>query len=417
MKITREEASPREVMLNIELESDDLEPFLDRSYRRVVNRVQIPGFRRGKAPRWRVENEVGREGLIRESLDFILQESLNKAMEEENLETFGQPDVELVEVNPLSFKAVVPLEPIVDLGDFRSLRLEAEPVEVTEERVDQVIEQTRYDTAPWEPVDRPVKFGDLLTLDVDGTIEGRKVADDRGVDFIPAQESSVPFPGFSIYLEGMNRDESKEFTLQVPEDYADNTIAGKECRFNVKVVEIKEKVLPEVDDEFAKGVGEGYESLEALRASILKDVTEQAERAAQRAFQETSLEEVIKGASIEVSDLTTNREIDDLLEEQLQTRQRFQMDMDTYLQNVGKSREELRDEVRPTAQERLTRSLVVRKLAQEEGIEETSPEEIDAEVEKLTSGAGESSEFLRRTFSSESARSSIGSAMLTRKSP
>ena len=391
-----------------------MEPYLDRAYKRVVNRMEIPGFRRGKAPRIIVETYMGREVLVRDSLDFILQESLGKAIQDEDLEPFGEPDVELLEINPLSFKAVVSLEPIVDLGEFRSLRLEPEPTEVTEEQVNRVLEQMRYDSAPWEPVDRPVKFGDLVTLDVDGVIDGETVADDRGVDFIPGQENPNPFPGFSIHLEGLTKDESKEFTLSVPDDYADRPIAGKECRFNVRVLEIKEKALMELDDEFAKGVGDGYESLEALQANITENLTAEMERAAQRAFQEKTLEEVIKGASIEVSELTTNREIDHLLEEQAQALRARQLDMDTYLQNVGKSQEELREEIRGPAQERLTRFLVIRHLGQEEGIE-VSSEEVDAEVENLTSGSSESAESLRQALSSEGAKSSISNAMLTRK--
>ena len=327
---------------------------------------------------------------------------------------FWEPDVEMVEIDPFSFKAVVPLEPVVELGDFRSIRLEPEPVEVTEEQVDKFIERMRYDAAPWEPVERPVKFDDLVALDVDGYIEGNQVADDKGVDFIPTKDSPMPFPGFSVYLEGMQADESKEFTLKVPEENPDNTIAGKDCRFNVKVLGIKEKVLPELDDEFAKGVGDGYESLEALRTSILDTLTQRTEWVARRSFEEKSLEEVIKGVSIEVPEVTTNREIDRLLEEQAHAVQGHDMDMDTYLQSVGKSLEELRDEVRPTAQERLTQFLVVRKLAREEGIE-VSPEEVEAELQELSSTSNESGEALRDPLTSERARSSIGNSMLTRK--
>ena len=414
MKITREDASLREVVLNIELESSDLEPFLDRSYRRVVNRVQIPGFRRGYAPRWLVENELGREALVRESLDSILQDSLDQAIKQEELNTFGQPDVELIEVDPFSFKAVVPLEPIVDLGDFRSLRLQPEPVEVTEEQVDKVIERLRFDAGPWEPVDRPVKFGDLVNLDVGAFIEGKQVGDDRGVDFIPNKDGTEPLPGFSVYLEGTGKDESKEFTLNVPEDHSDKTMAGKECRFSVKVLEIKEKSLPELDDEFAKGVGDGYESLEALHASVLEDLTTRIERSAQIAFQERSMEEVVKGASVELSDLTINREIDHLLEEQARAAQGRQTDVEAYLQDAGKSQEEVRDELRPRALERLTRFLVLRELAQQEGIE-VSSEEIDSEVESLTSHSPEQRETLRQAFSSEGARSSISNAISARK--
>ena len=414
MKITREETAPREVSLNIELEPSDLEPYLDRAYKRLVNRIQIPGFRPGKAPRFIVENHVGREALVRESLDLMAQESLDKAITEENLEIFGEPDVEVEGIDPPSFKAVVPLEPIVDLGPFRNLRLEPEPVEVTEEQVGGVIDQLRYDTTPWEPVNRPINFGDLVTLNVQGFIEGRRVTNDKGVDFIPNQDNSIPFPGFSVYLEGMEKAESKEFTLQIPEDYQDSTVAGKDCRFNVEVMEIKGKVLPELDDEFAKGVGDGYDSLEGLRASIRENLTNQVEKANQRAFQERVLEGLVQEASIEVSQLTTNREVDHMLEEQAQAIKGRRMDMDAYLRSVGKSREDLRDEIRPSAEGRLNRVLVLRKLAKEEGIE-VSPEEIDAEVENLASASGESRESVMQALSSENARSSMGNSILTKK--
>ena len=414
MKITREETAPREVVLNIEFDSDDIEPYLDRSYKRVVNRLQVPGFRPGKAPRYLVENYVGREALVRESLDFIMQESLDRALKEEDLEAFGEPDVEVVEIDPLSFKAVVPLEPIVELGDLSGLHLEPEPVEVTQEQVDGVLEQTRYNSAPWEPVDRPVRFRDLVNLDVDAFIEGKRVANDKGIEFIPDKDNPSPLPGFSVHIEGLKKDDSKEFTLQVPDDYADNKIVGKECRFNIKVLEIKEKALPELDDEFAKGVGDGYESLEGLRESILEDLRKQAERASQRAFQEDTLTQVINGASVEVPGLITDREIDHMLEEQLQAIRRRRVDMDTYLKDVGKSQEELRESLRPAAQERLTRALVVRKLAKDEGLE-ASDEEIDTEIEDLVSHSGESGDGLRKMFSSENARSSIGNAILQRK--
>ncbi len=414
MKITREDSSQLQVSLNIELESDDIEPYLERSYKRVVNKVQIPGFRPGKAPRYIVQTFMGKEAMVRESLDLILQESLDKAIKEENLETMGEPDVELVEIEPLSFKAVVPLEPAVDLGSFRSLRLTPDPVEVTDEELDASIEGMRYDSAPWEPVERPVKFGDLLTLDVDGTIEGNSVVDVQGAEFLPAQDNEIPFPGFSIHLEGIGHGESKEFTLAVPEDYRDASIAGKEARFKVKVSEIKEKQLPELNDEFAKGVGDGHESVDALRASVLEQMTQQAESTTRRAFQEKVLLQVIEGASIEFSELTATREIDHLMEDRTRALEGSRIDMDTYLKSVGKTQEELREELRPVAQERLTRAIVLRTLAKDEDIDVTS-EEIDAEVDSMVSGSANNSDELRRLFSSEDARSSIGNTLLTRK--
>ena len=203
MKVTRESTGPTEVTLNIEMDSEDEEPFIGRSYRRVANRVQIPGFRRGKAPRSIVEGHVGRTSLLHDAAEFMIPETLDRVLKEENLQAFIEPDIELLELEPFSFKAVVTLDPVVDLGDYRSILLEREPVEVTDAQVDEVIERLRHESAPWEPVSRPGQFGDLLSLDVKGTIDGEQIVNDQGVDFIPREDNSLPFPGFSVYLEGI----------------------------------------------------------------------------------------------------------------------------------------------------------------------------------------------------------------------
>lgn len=414
MKVTKGTPGPAEVVLNIEMDSEDEEPFVSRSYRRVVNQIQIPGFRRGKAPRPIVENYAGRSALIHEALDFMIPETLDRVLKDENLQAFAQPQVELLGTEPVSFKAVVPLEPLVDLGDFRSLRLERETVTVTEEQVDDVVKQLRYQSAPWEPVSRPAQFGDLLSLNVRGTIDGEQVIDDRGVDFIPEKDNPRPFPGFSIYVEGMTEGQEKEFTLTVPEDYGRITYAGKECQFLVEVLSIKEKKLPALDDEFAKGVGDGFESLGALRDYLRRRLSEEAESSSLRQLQEKSLEQLLKTASVQASGLVFQRELDLMQDEQARFLSSQRMNMDTYLRVIGKTEEELREELRPQAEERLTRYLVLRKLAQEEGIE-VSSEEVEAEIETLVSAAGDSEAEMRRRLSSENAQDSIRSSILTRK--
>ena len=414
MKVTKDESAVRQVTLTVALDSEDLEPFLDRAFRRNRNRVSIPGFRPGKAPRHIVEAFLGREALVRDSLDYIVQESLDQAINDEGLDIFGQPDVEVVDVDPVSFKATVPLEPLVELGDLQQLDVAREPVEITDEQVDKVLESLQYNAAPWEPAERPVQFGDLVTLDVDGTIGGQQVANDRGVDFLPAQDNPYPFPGFSIYLEGLTEGQSKQFTLKVPEDYQDDSIAGEDCTFDIKVLQVKTKNLPDLDDEFAKGIEEGYESLEALKTSVREDLTEQATRYAEREFQEKTLEKVVSEASIEISDTTTEREIDNILEEQARSQQGRDASVEDYLANLGKSREESRQELRTSAQERLSRYLVIRKLAQDENLE-VEPEEVDAEIDRMVVSAGAGSEAILRAFSSEDARSSIRTVLLTRK--
>ena len=414
VKVTKETVAPTEVILNIEMDTEDEEPFVSRSYRRVVSRMQIPGFRPGKAPRSIVQNFVGRPALVQEALDFMIPETLDRVLKEQDLQAFAQPEVELLEIEPVSFKAVVPLEPLVDLGEFRNLRLELEPEMVTEEQVEDVIEQLRRRSAPWEPVERPAGFGDLVNLDIKGIIDGEQVIDDHGVDFIPEQDNRLPFPGFSIYLEGMTEGQDKEFTLTVPEDYPQASYASKECRFQVTVRSIKEKKLPGLDDEFAKGVGDGYESLGALRDFVQQRLTGEAKTSALRELEEKSLEELLKTASVQASGLVFQRELESMQNERARFFSSQRVDMDAYLRAVGKTEEEVQDELRPRARERITRYLVLRKLAQEEGIE-VSPEEIKAEIESLVATSRESEAVTRRSLSTESAQDSIRASILNRK--
>ena len=414
MKVTRESASPTEVTLKIEMDPADEEPFLGRSYRRVVGRLRIPGFRPGKAPRAIVESYMGRTGLLQEALEFMVPETLDRVIKDESLKAYSQPQVDMVEMEPVSFRAVVPLDPVVDLGDFRSIRLKKDRVEVTEAQVNEVIERFQYEAAPWEPVARPVQFGDLISLDAVGTIAGDSVLNDDAVDYIPRQDDPRPLPGFSIHLEGMTEGQEKEFSLAVPQDYPRGEYAGKDCQFRVKVRSIKEKKLPALDDEFAKGVGEGFPTLEALRAHVRERLTQEGDTMAARRFEEQSLQEVLKKATVQASPLLFQRELEVMREERQRSLRNQRVDMDTYLSIIGKTEEEYAEQLRPQAEERLRRHLVLQKLAEEEGIQ-VSPEEIQAEVDSLVASSGEQEQAMRRALASASAQDSIRSSVQVRK--
>ena len=326
-----------------------------------------------------------------------------------------EPQLEVLEMAPVSFKAVVALEPIVDLGEFHSIRLEREEVEVTDEQVEHVLEDLRFESAPWEPVDRPVAFGDLVTMNVKGNIGGEQTIDDQGIDFIPQQDNQLPLPGFSIYLEGMKEEQSKEFTLSVPGDYPQQEYAGKECRFNVDVLSIKAKILPELDDEFAKGVREGFESLDALSDHIRQRLSDEAEATETRRLEQSSLEEVKKLAKIEASELVYQRELDLMYEERQRALRNQRMDMELYLSYVGQTEEELREQMKPQAEDRLNTMLLLRKLADVENIE-ISDEDVDAEVSSLISSAGgESEASMKQALNTENAKESIRSSLTNRK--
>ena len=397
------------------MDAEDEEPFLNRSFRRVANRVRIPGFRPGKAPRSVIESHLGREALVHEALEFMIPESLDQVLKDEDIQAFMEPQLEVLDMAPVSYKAVIPLEPVVELGEFKAIRLEREPVEVTDDQVDHVLEDLRFEAAPWEPVERPLVFGDLVTMNVKGTIEGEEVIDDDGIDFIPQMDNNLPFPGFSVYLEGMSEGQSKEFTLDVPDDYPQENYAGKECRFNVEVLALKEKNLADLDDEFAKGVREGFESLEALTDHVRQRLNDEGEAAETRRLEQSSLDELKKLAKIEASELVYRRELDMMYEERERSLRNQRMDMDLYLSYVGQTEEELREQMKPQAQERLNTMLILRKVADIENIT-IEEDDVEAEIDNLISSAGgESEAAMKQALNTENAKESIRSSLMNRK--
>ena len=414
MKVTKEDLPEREAVLNIELEPEDLEPHLQRAYQRVVQRTTIPGFRKGKAPRVVVERFVGQDALRQEALDSLLPEAVSRAVEEQELEAGGRPTVEVVQDDPPVLKATVPLVPLVELDDYRAIRVEEEPVEVTDEQVQEVLDQLLRDEAPWEPADRPVALGDQLILDVRGVVGDREILSQSGVDYVVAEGNPNPIPGFSEALVGVGAGQEEEFTLTIPEDYENTDLAGSECTFHVVVQEIKEKRIPDLDDEFAKGVGEGYDSVEALREKVRSDLQLQVEQVARRSYEDKVVQELLERTTVSLSPLLVEHEIDHLLMDEEEALRRQQVGMEQYLQNVGKTSEEHREEIQPVALSRLTRSYALRKVAELEGLE-VSPEDIEQELDTMAESAGTQASSVRRTFDTPEGRQSLSGVILSRR--
>ena len=276
MKITQDDVVERQTVLHIELEEDDVDPYLNRAYQRVVQKVNIPGFRKGKAPRRIIEQYFGRESMLNEILDTMLPELTTQAITDQNLDAVGLPSIELEELDPFQFSATVPLRPEVDLGEYSSIRIDRSPAVVEDDAVDNRIEQIRLSVATWEPTERPVEIGDMVTAQIKGTIEENTIFDEADAVYLVNEEIGRPFPGFSEKLVGLETDKSSQFNLLIPEDFADSNLAGKDAHFEVRIKDIKTRILPEVDDEFAKGIGEGYESLEELKNEIQKGIQTEA---------------------------------------------------------------------------------------------------------------------------------------------
>ncbi|SVB39927.1 uncharacterized protein METZ01_LOCUS192781, partial [marine metagenome] len=313
---------------------------------------------------------------------------------------------------PLSFKAIVPLEPELILPDYGSIRINVERKKVGDREVEEVLDRYRSDSAPWVPVERSVKFGDLVTLDVEGRVELKTILKQERIDYIPSMENQSPLPGFSVQLEGLERGITKTFSVKVPDEYTDETIKGKDCHFTVTVNEIKEKLLPILDDEFAKGIGEGFETLDDLRADILDRLNKNMDLQTQEEFNEQALQEVVDKSVVVVPDLIIKREVDNMVDDQQRALKSRNIELDSYLNHLGKSENELREEMRPAARERVVRNLVLKNLSKEFNIE-ISDSEVESQIKDMFAGANKRS--IRRVLKSDEVKKSVSISILNRK--
>lgn len=415
MKVTREKTENHQVFLAIEMEPVEVEKSMTVAYRRLGERVVVPGFRKGKAPRAMLERYLRKESVLEEALNHMLPEAYEKALKEQTIEPFAQPIIEVAQTDPaVVFKAVVPLPPTVELGDYHNVRIAPEPVEVGEDKVNAVLEELRHEQATLQPVERPLAFGDVVVLNIESNVEGKPFIDRQAVQYHVHHDSRVPVPGFAEQLVGMNRDEEREFKLKFPEDYSSKELAGKEGSFKVKVIEIKEEKLPELNDELAKQLNPELETASALRERVMANLKQQAEEQTRINHEEKVIEAVVSQAKVDFPPILVEAEIDHLLNEQDRRLQLGGADLDKYLKSINKTGEQHRKELRPAATQRVIHSLVLEKIADESKIEVTESE-IDAEIESMVGSAQDKKGDLRKLLDRPQSLESVKQYLIRRK--
>ncbi|MCD6300416.1 MAG: trigger factor [Dehalococcoidales bacterium] len=414
MKVTRDKTEDSQAFLTVEMEPVEVEGSLEQAYHRLVRKVNVPGFRKGKAPREILEHYIGRESLLEDALKNLIPQACEDAIKEQEIDAFARPSIEIAQTDPVVFKATVPLPPTIKLDDYHRIKVKPEPIKVTDDDVSAVIEQLRHQHAVWDPVERPVAFNDLVVFDIESKVEDKPFINQQGAQYQVIPDLSFPVQGFAEQLSGMQRDEEKEFKLQFPEDYSRKEIAGKEGWFKVKVTEIKQERLPELNDEFAKEVEPGFDTLDSLRERVTTNLKLRAEDKAKSDFEERVIEAVVKLAQVEFPPILVEMEVDHLINQQLRRWQTEGKGLEDYLASVNKTEAEIREELRPLAKERVTRSLVLGKVAEEEKIE-VSDSEIDAEIENMTRNNTEKKDELNKLLNAPESRDSIRRVLLTRK--
>ena len=414
MKITREDLQNREVVLTIAVTDEDVEPYIERAYKRAVGRVNVPGFRKGKAPRAVVEQFVGKHALEDDALDIMLPEVVVKAIQEQEIKQGSLPQVQVIEREPITIKATVPLTPEVTLTAYREIRIPAEPVVITDDQVDHLLQHLREELAPWEPVNREVVLGDQVILELIARLDGSEVANQKDIPYFVAEENMSPVPGFAAELLGLNSDQKKDFTIKLPDDYQDENLASKEVEFTVSIGEIKAKNLPELDDEFAKSVGQGYDSLENLTKQLKDDIFTREKRSSDLQYENAVIDKLIESSSFEMSPLILDHEVEHMLDEQQQNLRNQKVEMEQYLERIGKTSEDHREELRTAAEDRIKRSYAIGKVAELEGIIIT-PEDVNIEIETVLSEAGSQADRIKENLASDEGKQSIERVLTRRK--
>ena len=407
-------------MLEMKVEVDDerVQPALRVAARKIAKRYAVPGFRPGKAPYDVILRQFGEGALYEIALEDLGQKVYAEALEQEKIEAYGPGSLQDFTTKPLVLKFTLPLRPEVDLGDYRALRLPYTPPEVKDEQVNEALEHLREHQTVMEPVERPAAMADVAVLDVKGYLnEGENPSDfllaDENVSLLLDEKTDWPAPGFAPHILGLKTGENKTFDLIFPEDYANESLRGQLAHFEATVKEVKQRTLPEWSDELARSIGD-YQTVDELRRRVREDLARQAESTVERDYNEQIMTQLLGQASIRYPLAPLEEAVDELLADLDRRLREQRLTLDDYLKIEGKTKEDLREEYKPRAEERLKRALMLGKVVELEKLD-ISDEDVDDQIEKLSTPFGEQAGAIRKVFTTADARRSLSVDLITQK--
>jgi trigger factor len=382
MKTTVKELPNSRSEVQVEVPPAEVDKATSRAARALAKDMRLPGFRAGKAPASLVIQRIGFGSVLQEAIREALPEWYEQSLFDSGVSPIGDPDITMVstpedEGQPLEFKFEVGVRPEATLGDYKGLEVGKEEKEVPDDVVDTEVERIREGFARLEQVEREGKEGDSLLIDFEGLVDGSAFQGGTAEDYLLALGSGQLIEGFEEQLAGSKAGEEREVEVTFPSDYQAEHLAGKDAVFSVKVKEVREKVLPELDDDFAADASE-FDTLEELRADIREKVGAALGSRAEEDFRLAAIDAAVEAAAVEVPDeLATARAEErwERMERQLAGRG---MDPNAFLQMQGKTREELIAETKPDAEAELKREAVVTAIAEAEAIEVSEEEMVEA---------------------------------------
>jgi trigger factor len=414
LNISAEKTEDCQLKLTVEVDQERVDAQLKAAAHRLSNKARIPGFRKGHAPYHIVVSMLGKDAVYDEALEVLGQEVYTEALKSQDFRPYAQAQLDEVTHDPMVLKFTVPLEPEINLNDYRAIRVEPETVEITEEQVEKAVEQARDEKAEWRSVERALAAGDMAYFKLAMTAGGESLFDGEH-NLVITPGSSAVGPGFAEAVVGMEKDQNREFDLTYPDTWADEHVSGKTIHFSATLNDVQEKILPELNDEFAALVGD-YASLADFRARLREDLQGQEEHAAIHRYEDAAVNKLTEVAQVCYPPLMVEQELDRMMDELDQRIRREQnLGLDDYVKMTHQTKDELRQNLQVAAERRLKQSLVLSELARQEKLT-VSDEEIKNQERMLMGAFGENPQAVKTLLSSPQGHAVMLRDVITGKS-
>lgn len=385
MSVQVEKLEKNMAKLTIEVSAEELEKALQNAFLKNKNRINVPGFRKGKVPRQMIEKMYGPEIFYEDAANALIPEAYEKALEECEEDIVSSPEIDVTQIEkgkPFIFTAEVALKPEVKLGKYKGVKIDKIDTDVTDEEINDEINQERENNARnIEVTDRPVKDGDMTVLDFEGFVDGVAFEGGKGENYPLTIGSGAFIPGFEEQLVGAEIGKEVEVNVTFPEDYQAEELKGKAAVFKCTVREIKEKELPELDDEFASEVSE-FETLEEYKADVKAKLTEKKEKEAKDAKEAAVIEAIVNDSDMEIPDAMIATQQRQMVDEFAQRIQMQGLSIDQYFQFTGTTYDKMIEQVKPQAEKRIKSRLVLEAIVKAEKIE-ASEEDFEEELKVM----------------------------------
>jgi trigger factor len=415
LEITTESLESRQLHLTVKVGEEQTQQAMQRAARHIAGQVNIPGFRKGKAPYQLIVRRFGEDTVRQEAADALTETVFREAMEQKKIEPYAPARLEKVELDPITFHFTISLPPTVELGNYRDYRLHPRKVKVSKKEVQEQLEEIRRQHTIFDPVERPAAHNDGVEIDLlCKTAAGATVLQEENVRVLLEVESGEPAPGFIEAIVGMAAGEERTFTLTLPDDFPTETFRGQEAEFTVKLHQVYNSILPKLDDDLARAVG-SFDSFKALERDVKEQLRDTAQREADAEYTVQVMQALMEQAQVEYPPEMLKEELEDVVKEVEQAIKReTRLPLEDYLRYRNMTQEDLQEELKPRAMTQLKRALVLGEIVRREGLD-VDAEEIETYIDRVSTPWGVRADEVRASFSSQEGQTATRSRLLADK--